>query len=230
MTNNEIAIRQAAERNQLAVLQTSPKQYLQELIPKSVDDVFASSEPALSMVAKELGENHARAIVVILLSEVVGFYNASNTMNDAQVAITTDLIIEEYPYFKIDDLKLAFRNAMKGRYGEIYNRLDGSVVMGWLRQYNKERCAKADIESFNEHKRISEESDSGLFYDDYRRMLQEKVANGDEEAKVALERSNETLAFMKRKRLEKQKKQLEDYDRKLAEERVRNQIQQKGNA
>ena len=61
-------------------------------------------------------------------------------------------------------------------------------------------------------------------------MLQEKVANGDEEAKVALERSNETLAFMKRKRLEKQKKQLEDYDRKLAEERVRNQIQQKGNA
>lgn len=182
------------------------------------------------MVAKELGENHARAIVVILLSEVVGFYNASNTMNDAQVAITTDLIIEEYPYFKIDDLKLAFRNAMRGRYGEIYNRLDGSVVMGWLRQYNKERCAKADIESFNEHKRISEESDSGLFYDDYRRMLQEKVANGDEEAKVALERSNETLAFMKRKRLEKQKKQLEDYDRKLAEERVRNQIQQKGNA
>lgn len=100
----------------------------------------------------EFGENHARAIVVILLSEVVDFFNASNTMNDSQVAITTDLIIEEYPYFKIDDLKLAFRNAMKGRYGEIYNRLDGSVIMGWLNQYNRERCAKADVISYNEHK------------------------------------------------------------------------------
>ena len=61
-------------------------------------------------------------------------------------------------------------------------------------------------------------------------MLQERAASGDREAQEALNRSNETLAFMKRKRLEKQKKQLEDYDRKLAEERVRNQIQQKGNA
>lgn len=113
---------------------------MQELRPKSVDDVFASSEPALGMVVRNLGENHARAIVVILLSEVVSFFNASNTMNDSQVAMTTDLIIEEYPYFKIDDLKLAFRNAMKGRYGEIYNRLDGSVIMQWLKQYNHERC------------------------------------------------------------------------------------------
>ena len=58
--------------------------------PKSIDDVFASSVPALVKVAMEFGENHARAIVVILLSEVVDFFNASNTMNDSQVAITTD--------------------------------------------------------------------------------------------------------------------------------------------
>lgn len=203
---------------------------MQALRPRSVDDVFKSAEPALGMVASELGENHARAIVVILLSELVGFFNASNTMNDSQVAITTDLIIEEYPYFKVDDLKLVFRNAMKGRYGDIYNRLDGSVIMGWLRQYNKERCARADVLSYNEHKRMNETEGGGLYYEDYIRMLQERAASGDREAQEALNRSNETLAFMKRKRLEKQKKQLEDYDRKLAEERVRNQIQQKGNA
>lgn len=184
--------------------------------PKSVDDVFASSEPALGMVAKELGENHARAIVVILLSEVVGFFNASNTMNDAQVAMTTDLIIEEYPYFKIDDLKLVFRNAMKGRYGEIYNRLDGSVIMRWLKQYNQERCTKADIASYNEHKNHIEEEKAGLFYDDYRKQLKEQASLGNTEAQEALRRSDEVLHFMKKKSLEKQKKQLEEYERKLA--------------
>ena len=188
--------------------------------PKSVDDVFTSSEPALAMVARELGENHARAIVVILLSEVVGFFNASNTMNDAQVAMTTDLIIEEYPYFKIDDLKLAFRNGMKGRYGEIYNRLDGSVIMRWLKQYNQERCAKADIASFNEHKDRIEEEKTGLFYDEYRKQLKELASQGNTDAQEALRRSNEVLHFMKKKSLEKQKKQLEEYERKLAGKRI----------
>lgn len=211
MTKNEIAILQAAEKKQLAVLQTSPKQYLQALRPKSVDDVFASSEPALGMIAKELGENQARAVVVILLSEIVDFFNSSNTMNDSQVATTTDLIIEEYPYFKIDDLKLAFRNGIKGKYGEIYNRLDGSVIMGWLKQYNRERCAKADIISYNEHKNRQKE-ESGLFYDDYRNQLKLLASNGDKDAQEALRRSDEVLAFMKAKKLEKQKKQLEKYD------------------
>lgn len=211
MTKNEIAILQAAEKKQLAVLQTSPKQYLQALRPKSVDDVFASSEPALGMIAKELGENQARAVVVILLSEIVDFFNSSNTMNDSQVATTTDLIIEEYPYFKIDDLKLAFRNGIKGKYGEIYNRLDGSVIMGWLKQYNRERCAKADIISYNEHKNRQKE-EPGLFYDDYRNQLKLLASNGDKDAQEALRRSDEVLAFMKAKKLEKQKKQLEKYD------------------
>lgn len=184
---------------------------MQALRPKSVDDVFASSEPALGMIAKELGENQARAVVVILLSEIVDFFNSSNTMNDSQVATTTDLIIEEYPYFKIDDLKLAFRNGMKGKYGEIYNRLDGSVIMGWLKQYNRERCAKADIISYNEHKNRQKE-ESGLFYDDYRNQLKLLASNGDKDAQEALRRSDEVLAFMKAKKLEKQKKQLEKYD------------------
>lgn len=220
MTKNEIAILQAAEKNQLAVLQTSPKQYLQALRPKSVDDVFASSEPALGMIAKELGENQARAVVVIMISEIVDFFNSSNTMNDSQVATTTDLIIEEYPYFKIDDLKLCFRNAMKGRYGEIYNRLDGSVIMNWLKQYNQERCAKADIASYNEYKEHIGEENTGLFYDDYRNQLKELASQGNTDAQEALRRSNEVLHFMKKKSLEKQKKQLEEYEQKLAGKRV----------
>lgn len=100
---------------------------------------------------------------------------------------------------------------MKGKYGEIYNRLDGSVIMGWLKQYNRERCAKADIISYNEHKNRQKE-ESGLFYDDYRNQLKLLASNGDKDAQEALRRSDEVLAFMKVKKLEKQKKQLEMYD------------------
>lgn len=114
-------------------------------------------------------------------------------MSAMQVITTVDLIIEEYPYMKTDDFKLCFKNAMKMKYGENYNRIDGSIIMGWLREYNKERCATADNQSWNEHKaNISENGKPsiGLCYEEYRKELEEKAALGDKEALEALELSN----------------------------------------
>ena len=94
-----------------------------------------------------------------------------NLLLAPQVATTVDLIIEEYPYMKTDDFKLCFKNAMKMKYGENYNRIDGSIIMGWLREYNKERCAVADNQSWNTHKaKLSGETSftSGLSYEEYR--------------------------------------------------------------
>lgn len=123
-------------------------------------------------------------------------------MSAKQVAMTVDLIIEEYPYMKTDDFKLCFKNAMKMKYGENYNRIDGSIIMGWLREYNKERCAIADNQSWNTHK--SNLSDvaiftDGLFYDEYRSELERKVEMGDEDAAKALNLSNEISFYLKSK-------------------------------
>ena len=112
-------------------------------------------------------------------------------MSDVQVAITVDLILEEYPYLQTDDLKLCFKNAMKLKYGQIYNRIDGQIVMSWLKSYDIERSEKADIESYNRHKEvISKEETSGLYYDEYLAELERKAEQGDEEAKKALEMSS----------------------------------------
>ena len=199
-------------------MQNLPQQYCRELRPKSIDDVFASNNPTLAAVTAASGEMATRAVVVLLISEALDFFNTTQTMSDTQVAVTADLIIEEYPYFQTDDLKLAFRNAMKGHYGDVYNRIDGSVILGWLKRYNKERCARADVISFNEHSRhLLEQKEEGCFYDDYRRMIEEKASTGDKEALAALRRSDETLNFIKRKQLEKQKRQLDEFDRRRHE-------------
>lgn len=123
-------------------------------------------------------------------------------MSAKQVAMTVDLIIEEYPYMKTDDFKLCFKNAMKMKYGENYNRIDGSIIMGWLRDYNKERCAVADNQSWNIHKNNLSEvarSTDGLFYDEYRSELERKVEVGDEDAAKALNLSNEISYYLKSK-------------------------------
>lgn len=202
------------EESRLVALKTSPEQYCKMLRPKTIENVFLSSEPAIGTITKILGETKSRAAVVFLLADALEFFNATETMSDVQVAITVDLIMEEYPYFKMDDLKLCFKNAMKMKYGRIYNRIDGQVIMSWLREYNKERCAAADTQSWNEHKSHIEDElkpMSGMFYEEYRTELEKRAASGDESAINALRISNSLMDELAKRKFEKHKMQLEEF-------------------
>ena len=138
-------------------------------------------------------------------------------MTDTQVAMTVDLIIEEYPYMKTDDFKLCFKNAMKMKYGENYNRIDGSIIMAWLREYNKERCSVADSQSWNEHKsHIANEQKpvSGMFYEEYRTDLERRALAGDKSADYALKLSDGFMYELNKRKFERQKKELDEFYKK----------------
>ena len=202
---------------------------MEGLTPRTVEDVFRSGHPALATVQKEAGLTKARAVVAYLIAEALEFFNAGNDMNDRQVAVTVDLIIEEYPYMQPDDLKLCFRNAMKGRYGKLYNRIDGQIVMGWLAEYNRERCAAAAEQSLNEHRqRLASEARAarGLFYDEYRQELEQRAARGDPEARRRLELSDGLLAELESRRRASEKDGLQRF-RAAEEERRRLQQQER---
>lgn len=157
------------------------------------------------MIKKTLGYSAARAACVLMIADVTEFFNTGETMSDIQIAMTVDLIIEEYPYFKMDDLRLCFKNAMKQKYGRIYNRIDGAIIMGWLQQYNKDRCMVADNVSYNEHKAFLAEENKpteGMFYEEYRNELQRRASLGDEDALKALEISDNIQSlFASRKKI-----------------------------
>lgn len=123
----------------LIILKNLPKQYYEALRPHSVDDALRSITPSLSVFRKEYGEQSLQAILVIILNDVVKFFNIGKTMGQDQMVQTIGLIIEDFYYFNIEDFKLCFNNAKRGRYGKVYDRIDGNVIYEWLQKYWEER-------------------------------------------------------------------------------------------
>lgn len=195
-------------------------------MPETVNDVFESGMPALAEIRREKGAAVTRSILVLLVNDTLDFFNVPETMNAKQVAITVDLIIDTYPYMQVDDITLCFRNAMKGNYGRIYNRIDGQIILGWLREYNRERCTAADELGYNEHlarKAADARPTDGIFYADYRAALQRRAATGDPEAVRLLQRSDNLIAELESRRHDKVRADLQRF---YAAEEERKRLEQ----
>lgn len=120
-----------------------PKQYYAALAPHTVNDALQSITPALAVFKKEYGEQSLQAILVIILTDVIKFFNTGKTMGQDQLVQTIRLVTEDFYYFNIEDFKLCFNNAKRGRYGKIYDRIDGNVIYEWLQKYSDERIQTA---------------------------------------------------------------------------------------
>ena len=183
-------------------------------MPQTVLDVFASGMPALATLRRDKGEAVTRSILVLLVNDALDFFNVPETMNDRQVAITVDLIIDTYPYMQTDDIALCFRRAMKGDYGKVYNRIDGQIILGWLREYNRERCTAADELGYNEHlahKAADRRPTQGIFYAEYRAALQRRASAGDPEAVRHLEASDNLIAGLQQRKTDKARADLQRF-------------------
>ena len=109
-------------------------------------------------------------------------------MNAAQIALTTDLIIEEFWYLTVEEIKHCLRKAMKT--AKIYDRLDGNLILSWIREYDYERdeiMEQLNIEEKNRHENAPPTpSEDGISYEEYVAGVKTRVESGDEEAKDLL--------------------------------------------
>lgn len=134
----------------LIILKTLPKQYYAALSPRTIEDALHSVTPPISLFKKEYGEQSLQAILVIILVDLIDFFNIGKTMGQEQLVQTIRLIMMDFYYLNIDDFKLCFDNAKRGRYGKIYDRIDGNIIYGWVESYATERLNVAYPEGNNQ--------------------------------------------------------------------------------
>ena len=170
--------------------QTSPEQYYVNLPVPSTSRKLATVEaPTLGELKKNLGTPGIRAILVLAVSEVVFFFNVGKNMDDSQAAFTADLIIEEFSHLTVEEIKHCLRKAMKT--AKVFDRLDGNLILGWIREYDCERdeiMIQLNIEEKNRRENAPPApSADGISYKEYVAGVRARAEAGDKTAKEQLE-------------------------------------------
>lgn len=122
-----------------------------------------SPTPTLALLKKEHSEVVTTAVLVKLLGSLITFFNVGKSMTDLQVIETCKLILQEYYFLKIEDLKLCFDGMKTGKYlpnGQLFDRLDGNIILQSLNKYTEERIQIAEIVSNEKHKAMADEYDA----------------------------------------------------------------------
>lgn len=134
---------------------TSPLELYNTLQVATVDDAINSKSPALVTMKAEYGETLMLANLTLFIIDAVKFFSIGKSMDADQVAQTAKLIAKDYYYLKPEDFKLCFDNAKRGKYGQLFDRLDGAVIFGWLEKYIEGRLNRSEEkyqEKHNENK------------------------------------------------------------------------------
>jgi hypothetical protein len=116
-----------------------------------------SSCKSLAYIKKHEGVESVRRILTNSIDQLQTYFSLERIMTPYQVEMTTELIEETFYYFSPDDFRKCFRGAMSGKYGKIYNRLDGAVIMEWLRAYDIERTEIIVREQMERNKQEAKE-------------------------------------------------------------------------
>jgi hypothetical protein len=108
-----------------------------------ISDVLNSESLSLVRIKKELGEETQQDILKIFITDLVNSFNIGKTMSESQIDSTCLLITEDFEYLKTADLLWFCKEAKKGRYGKLYDRIDCQIIIEWLTTYDEDRMEAA---------------------------------------------------------------------------------------
>jgi len=118
---------------------------------KTIKQAVNSNSTCLSKIKKILGEKQQLNLIRIWIIELNEFANVKNPMLPDQINEVSEMISQDYYYFKLAEINLLFENIKRGRYGQFYESLNGLKIMSWFDEYDKERMGLIDNENYSKH-------------------------------------------------------------------------------
>lgn len=119
--------------------------------PATMEQAMSGSFPTVASVRKYHDEQVALDALVEIIADAAGLVNLGRNLKPNQIEFLADEILREYYYLTLGDVRFMMRQGITGKYGELYDRLDVQVVMGWIERYTEDRANMAEGKSQQAH-------------------------------------------------------------------------------
>ncbi|MGI4736307.1 MAG: hypothetical protein ACRYG7_14110 [Janthinobacterium lividum] len=112
---------------------------------KALIKCWGSLTPAIARQSAQVStlKAQAKGDVAEALGNLLTFaamqFNVGKNLNDVQIALLASEMLRLYWHWRFDEFSLMLREAVAGRYGTTYDRLDAATVHEWCAKYEASR-------------------------------------------------------------------------------------------
>lgn len=116
---------------------------------------MSSVFPTLATVRKYHDESVALGSICEIIAEASALLSVGKSIQSHQITFLAREILREYYYLTIAEIRFCMEQGVRGEYGQIYDRMDASVVAEWFVKYTDNRTIVGEDIDF---RRIGEET------------------------------------------------------------------------
>ena len=116
--------------------------------------------------------------IVLILNDLRLFFQVDNMISTDGLYSLCGIITSEYKHLTLEEIAMCMNNAKLGNYGKLYNRLDGAIILGWLKQYTAEKQLRIDDRNYmaEANNKIGANEGRSTFKGDNAAMMNEAYA------------------------------------------------------
>lgn len=132
----------------------------------SLAEIVKEDYPLSIIRAKnEQGVETLAAHIVSKINYYLNAVDLKHSMNEAQVLLCAKFIIEEHPHLPLKAMDLFFDDAIKGKFGHHYNKMDIPTLMSWLKKFENIYFDMVEEQAYQAHQ--STKGDNANYVDVY---------------------------------------------------------------
>ncbi|OXA83690.1 hypothetical protein B0A56_00795 [Flavobacterium columnare NBRC 100251 = ATCC 23463] len=146
--------------NELTPAQTKAlTNYLPEqFLPKvkeitTVKQALQQSTSSLAKIKKEVGVTRTEALIKVYLVRLNELLDLKRPLSEEAINEIANILTTEYYSLNMTDVVFVLQQAIKGKYGQMFESLNIPKVIKWFETYFDERCNTAEQMSYEESHR-----------------------------------------------------------------------------
>ena len=154
--------------------------------PATIENAVSNIVPSIAVFRKYHDESAALGVISKMVLWTLRMLNVQKSQDDFQIMMTSKMILSDYYFLKLSEIKYCFVRGIHGDFGQLYAKVDAMDLLKWLKEYCEQRSAYLIQENQKQSQNQKELLKSANYNPDMFKMLKgtiDKIEGKEQERK-----------------------------------------------